>query len=108
MNPYTEVITVEKLTKTKDDVGTPVEVWSELCVVRASVKQNPGGRLYDQDPQMNFHEFNMTFYTRFIEGINYQCRIKYCDDLFVIRSITPIMRRKGHELVCSRKLSDGR
>ena len=108
MNPFIEVITVEKLTKEKDSVGTPIEVWSDLCTVRASVKQNPGNRAYDADTQMNSHDFLITFFTRFIVGLNYQCRIRYCDDVYVIKSITPVMRRKGHEIVCLRKLDDGR
>lgn len=107
MNPLNEVITIEKLTSSKDALGTPKTSWSELAEVRASVNQKTGSKGFDSDPQESIHSYPTIFFTRFIDDFGYNCRIKYDSEVYEIKSIRKIMRRKGFEISCLRKESNG-
>lgn len=96
----TEEIRVERFTSTVNDAGTPVQTWARLCTLRAEkVEQSTTEYIRNHGAS---DEEAVIFRTRFFDGITNADRVLWRGDVFNIKQVTPIGRRKGAELRCVR------
>jgi SPP1 family predicted phage head-tail adaptor len=96
----TEVIEVQRSTTSLDEYGTPTEAWEALATLR--------GERIDSTTEEFLTGFgasevdSVIFKIRYFEGILASDRVMWRDEPFNIRQVTPIGRRKGFELRCTR------
>ena len=96
-------IKIEVRTEGKDTLGTVTETWDTLGERRASMKNMTGTSNFEDDISDNVHSFNMIFMFRYISGFNYKCRIKYEDEIYIIKNIETLRRREGYKVVAERR-----
>jgi head-tail adaptor len=77
-------ILIERLTKTIDAYGTPVETWATFATLRAELTEE------------SVTEF--IFKTRFIDGITVLDRVNYADTPHNIKELKETGRRRGLEI----------
>jgi len=102
-----ERITIETRTKTEDSFGTPSSTWTTLKEVSAKVTQNPGQKIFNNNPDHLYHSYNTRFEFRYLSGFNYDCRIKYEGDYYTIQSIEKLRRNIGFVVIAERNTNDG-
>lgn len=96
----TETIRIERASASINEAGTPTETWGRLAVLRAE--------RVDQTTEEFIRGFGasdeelVVFRFRFFDGITSADRLIWRGLAFNIKQITPIGRRKGIELRCTR------
>lgn len=96
----TEEIRVERFTTTVNDAGTPTQTWARLCVLRAE-KVEQSTTEYIRNFGASDEEV-VIFRARFFDGIGNADRVIWRGAAFNIKQASPIGRRKGVELRCTR------
>lgn len=96
----TEEIRIERFTSTVNEAGTPVTVWSRLCILRAE-KVEESTTEYIRNFGASDEEV-VIFRARFFEGVTNADRVIWRGAAFNIKQVSPIGRRKGVELRCTR------
>lgn len=95
-----ETIRIERATTEINDAGTPIETWARVADLRAE--------RVDQTTEEFIRGFGASdeelviFRARFFGGITNADRVMWNDQPFNIKQVTPIGRRKGVELRCTR------
>ncbi|TKA98542.1 head-tail adaptor protein [Cereibacter changlensis] len=92
------VITVQGLTTTINDMGTPTQTWTLKATLRAE-KVEQSTKEYIRGYGAS-DETVAVFRTRFLGDITTADRIRFADQSYGIKEIAPIGRRKGLELRC--------
>ena len=99
----TESIEIQRGTDSMNDYGTPSTVWRPFATVRAE--------RIDQTTEEFLNTAGVTdeeavvFRIRFVDGIGNVDRVVWKGEAFNIRQVTPIGRRKGLDLRCTRQLA---
>jgi SPP1 family predicted phage head-tail adaptor len=92
------IITIERVTTTVDDYGTPVEGWATVATLRAELIQSSA--------QEFIRAYGATtdtiaiFRTRFLDGVTTADRVTYASRAYDLKEIKEIGRREGLELRC--------
>lgn len=95
-------ITIQEFTNTVDDLGTPVMAWTDKATLRAQIMQISTGEYVRAYGAID--EAVVIFRTRFFEGVTNADRVKYATgEVFNIKEVKEIGRRKGLELRCVRR-----
>lgn len=96
----TDTIQIEHATDIVDDYGTPATAWRPFASVRAE--------RIDQTTEEFMRNFGASdeeaviFRIRHLDGVTNADRVMWQGQPFNIRQVTPIGRRKGLDLRCSR------
>ncbi|CAM3387571.1 phage head closure protein [Paracoccus nototheniae] len=96
----TDTIQIEHPTDIVDDYGTPTTAWRPFASVRAE--------RIDQTTEEFMRNFGasdeeaVVFRIRHLDGISNADRVLWHGQPYNIRQVTPIGRRKGLDLRCSR------
>lgn len=96
----TDTIQIEHPTAVVDDYGTPATAWRPFASVRAE--------RIDQTTEEFMRNFGasdeeaVVFRIRHLDGISNADRVLWHGQPYNIRQVTPIGRRKGLDLRCSR------
>ena len=96
-------IKIEVRTEGKDDFGAVTETWDTLGERRASVRHFAGGKDFETDISDTIHSFSVSFMFRYISGLNYKCRIKLDDEVYIIKDIQLLRRREGYKILAERR-----
>ena len=91
-------IKIEKSTVTKNNIGSPIEGFTELRYTWATVNY-PSGRM-DNGEYGEVSRTDAVFTIRYDSRINYKCRIKYANQYYKIDHIEMIGRDEGLRLRC--------
>lgn len=89
-------ITIQGFTTVIDDLGTPVETWTDKATLRAQLIQSSTEEFIRSYGASD--ETVIIFRTRWIAGVTNADRIQYEGDVFNIKETKEIGRRKGLEL----------
>lgn len=89
------VIEVQRAGEEIDDYGTPVTTWTKLATLRAEVVQQGTTEFMRAGGATD--EAVMVFRTRFLDMTTAD-RIAFAGDVFNIKELMPIGRRKGLEI----------
>lgn len=92
------IITVERVTTTVDDYGTPVEGWTTVATIRAqrvSLTKEEFLRAFGSTS-----EAVAVFRIRHMDGLTLADRITSEGQSYDLKSIEPLGRREGLELRC--------
>lgn len=93
-------ITIQRVTETTDDLGQPVQVWTDVATVRAAVEPLTGRELYAA--QAVHAEAQCNVRIRYISGITTKDRVKYGSRYLNILSVIDQMERHRElVLLCS-------
>ena len=101
-------IVIEVETTSKNAVGTPIETWTTLRECAANVYVRTGGTERDQAGSLPFQR--VEFQIRYVDEVNYKCRILYEDAYYLIDYIETIGRKhwlKISSIVFPGQLSNG-
>lgn len=93
-------ITIQRVTTTIDDFGTPVETWADLVTLRAQQVQTSTDEFIRGYGASD--ETVIVFRTWWRDGITNADRIVYVGDTYNIKETKEIGRRNGLELRCQR------
>lgn len=96
-------ITIEKRTKTRDAIGNVTETWATLGTRRAQLIYNSGGKLYDNDAEVDVNQYQAVFIFRRLADFDYDCRIIFEGEEYIIQTIQTLYRREGHRVVTERR-----
>ena len=96
-------IEIEKRTTSKNTLGGVTETWSLLGERRASVKHTGGNKTFEVELSESINDFNIIFQFRYIDGLDYDCRIKLDDGIYQIMDIEKLRRREGFRCVTNRR-----
>ena len=99
------IITIEKRTTAADTLGSVTETWTTLGERRASVLHNNGGKQWDGSLGESLNDFSITFKFRYIDGLNFDCRILLDGEIYTILDIEKLRRREGFEVVTNRRVN---
>ncbi|MCR4300179.1 MAG: phage head closure protein, partial [Sulfuricaulis sp.] len=90
-------IRIEKRVVSQQDYGEPVPTYTLLAEVWADVRPLSGREFFDAEQTIaeDFTEFR----TRWIEGVNAQCRILYDGNEYNVRAVHELGRRAGLRIV---------
>lgn len=98
----TESITIEQASTGVNDYGTPIETWTPWAYLRAErIDQTTEEFMRSAGVS---DETAVVFRVRFLDGISNADRVIWQGEAFNIRQITPLGRRKGLDLRCTRLL----
>ena len=86
-------ITIEKVTPAKDSIGQVTPVWNELFKVKATKKCITGNENFATDGSYNYGVIQWLF--RYDSRLDYDCRIVYNNQVYEIRDIRIVDRRKS-------------
>lgn len=92
------IITIQRVTTTVDDYGTPVEGWAIVATVRGHrvhMNREEFAAAYGQGSQAL-----TTFRIRHLDGLTLADRLTCDGETFDIKGIEPIGRREAMELRC--------
>jgi SPP1 family predicted phage head-tail adaptor len=89
-------ITVETVTTTVDDAGTPVETWEPLATLRAELLDSAMDE--QQGEQGATTRDMLTFQTRYVPGVSVAARILYQGEPYNLLQVREIGRGRGLEL----------
>lgn len=92
------IITVERVTTTVDDYGTPIEGWATVATIRAQRV-----RLTTEEYLRAFGSTSdavAVFRVRHMDGLTLADRITCEGEAFDLKAIEPLGRREGLELRC--------
>lgn len=92
------IITIERVTTTVDEYGTPVEGWTTVATLRAELIQSSASefiRAYGATT-----DTIVIFRTRYLDGVTTADRVTYAGHPFDLKEVKEIGRRKGLELRC--------
>lgn len=93
-----KVITIERVTTTVDEYGTPVEGWATVATVRAQIMQAT-----TEEFMRSFgvsSETAVVFRVRHLDGITLADRVTYNGRHHDLKEIKELGRRQGLELRC--------
>ena len=93
-------ITIQRVTTTIDDFGTPTETWANLVTLRAPQVQTSTDEYIRGYGASD--ETVIVFRIWWRAGITNADRIIYCGDAFNIKETRELGRRAGLELRCQR------
>ena len=96
-------IIIEKRSKGVDTLGSVTYSWVTLAERRASVKHNNGGKRWDGELSESLNDFSITFQFRYLDGLDFDCRIKLDDEIYTILDIEKLRRREGFKVVANRR-----
>lgn len=92
------VITMQRMTATVNAAGTPVQSWADLATLRAEkVEQTTAEFIRGHGAS---DETVVVFRTRFLADLTTADRISFRGQVFNIKELSPIERRRGLELRC--------
>jgi SPP1 family predicted phage head-tail adaptor len=92
------IITIDRVTTTVDEYGTPQEGWATVASLRAELIQSSA--------QEFIRAYGATtdtiaiFRTRFLDGVTTADRVTYANRSYDLKEIKEIGRREGLELRC--------
>lgn len=92
------IITIERVTTTVDEYGTPTEGWSTVATLR--------GELIQSSAQEFIRAYGATtdtiaiFRTRYLDGVTTADRVTYQGQPYDLKEVKEIGRREGLELRC--------
>lgn len=96
----TEEIQIERFTSTINEYGTPTQIWTRLCTLRAErVEQSTTEYIRNYGAS---DENVVILRARFFDGITNADRVIWNGEAFNIKQSVPIGRRQGIELRCVR------
>jgi SPP1 family predicted phage head-tail adaptor len=95
---YDRPINIEKRTKQRNAVGTPISVWAPLKSLFAHVSYRGGNTSMQQFGAQT--RTDATFSIRFDPAIDYDCRIQYGNQYYRIRHIEIMGRDENMRLQC--------
>lgn len=93
-----KIITIERVTTTVDEYGTPVEGWAEVATVRAQLIQST-----TEEFMRSFgvsSETAVIFRIRHMDGITLADRVTYDGRHHDLKEIKELGRREGLDLRC--------
>lgn len=93
-------ITIERVTTTLDDAGTPQETWATLASLRADLLDDVADER--QSEQGASSRRLVTFQTRFFAGVTVADRITFEGQPLNLLQVKEIGRRRGLELKAER------
>jgi SPP1 family predicted phage head-tail adaptor len=99
----TESIEIQRSTSGVNDYGTPADVWERLTSLRAE--------RIDATTEEFMRGFGasdeeaVVFRIRYVESVTNADRVMWKGQPFNIKQVTPIGRRKGFDLRCTRVMS---
>lgn len=93
-------ITIQRMSNTVDDFGTPVETWTDLVTLRAQ-QVTTSTEEYIRNYGAS-DETVIVFRTWWRTGITNADRIVYAGDIYNIKETKEIGRRAGLELRCQK------
>lgn len=91
-----QIITVQRFTNTVDDLGTPIETWTDLVTVRAQIIQQSTEEFIRGYGASD--DTIVIFRTRWIDDITTADCVVFDGDNFNIKELKPIGRRKGLDI----------
>ncbi|MCA0257139.1 MAG: phage head closure protein [Proteobacteria bacterium] len=94
------VITIQQYTETVNDLGTPSFAWASLTVMRAQIIQTNTEEFIRAFGASD--ETVIIFRTRFHDGVALADRVVFDGDIFNIKDIKEVGRRRGLEIRCVR------
>lgn len=94
------VVILERLARTIDDSGAPVETWAALASMRAQLIQQSTDEFMRGFGESS--EETAVFRCRWIDGVTTADRVTYGAQAFNIRQLKEIGRRRGLELRCEK------
>jgi SPP1 family predicted phage head-tail adaptor len=89
-------ITIQAFTNTVDDFGTPIETWTDKATLRAQLIQASTEEFIRASGASD--ETVIIFRTRWLSGVTNADRIEHEGELFNLKEVKEIGRRKGLEL----------
>ena len=93
-------ITIERVTMTPNDAGTPQETWAVLVTLRAELLDSAATETVNGAGENT--ERAIAFRTRFYPGVTVADRISYEGQSFNLRQVKELGRRRGLELRAER------
>lgn len=93
-------VTIQRVATVIDELGTPVETWTDLVTLRAQQVQTSTDEYIRGYGASD--ETIIVFRTWWRDGITNADRISYAGDTFNIKETKEIGRRNGLELRCQR------
>ncbi len=93
----TERVIIDKMTMTKDTLGTPVQSWVTLATVYAAVEDSSSGgsKGFNSNAEIEKHSFMTRFKIRHLLNFGYDCRINYEGLKYEIKHIEKLRRQEG-------------
>ena len=98
-------IIIEERTESADTLGSVTYTWATLANRRASVRHTGGSKDFESDLGESVNDFRVVFQFRYLEGLNYDCRIKLEGEIYTILDIEKLRRREGHKVVAERRIN---
>lgn len=90
-------ISIEHYTTTKNKFGETVKTWALFAEAWAGTKGQSSKEVFQNDQLQNIN--TLIFNTRFLPGITSKMRIIFEGQIFNIRGVQEIGRRKGLQIV---------
>ena len=93
-------IIIERATVTLDDAGTPVSTWATLANMRAQLLDGETNEKIDASGAVS--DATVRFRTRWLDGLTLADRLTYQGEVFTLKHIQEIGRRRALELQAQR------
>ncbi len=93
------VITVQRVTRSINASGTPIDTWSYAGSLRAEVVERAAQDFLEKAGETS--KVRVVFRTRYLEDLDAKDRISFDGQTFEIEELVRIGRRKGLELHCT-------
>ncbi len=103
MSAMWATLQIQRVTVAPNAAGTPVETWADLVSLRAEIVERQLEEHVADDGATDATE--ITFRTRYVDGLRLADRITFAGATYNIRGITETGRRRGLEIRCTRKES---
>jgi SPP1 family predicted phage head-tail adaptor len=95
------VILIERPGVVMSDVfGVKTQTWATVATLRAQKLSN--ALINKEGVRGDVTDNTITFRTRFVDGVNLECRVTFEGNQLTIQSITELGRRVGLDITCLR------
>lgn len=106
VNSLTQYIRIEKKVQTVDINGSVVYTWVLYKNTKADFKPSIGSkRTVNNIQDVNF--YTSIVYIRYFEGLDYNCRIIYNNQIHEILAIEEMQRKQGYKILVQREENNG-
>jgi SPP1 family predicted phage head-tail adaptor len=95
---FDRVITIQSVTVTFDDLGETVETWADIITTHAQLIKSSAKEFIQAFGATSIA--TSIFRIRWIPGITLANRVSYETNLYLVKEIAEIGRRRGLELRC--------
>ena len=94
-------VTIKQLTDGQDEIGQPVQMWTDLATVWANIKHKSGSETIKADQDVSIVQASIRIRRR--TDVTAAMRVHHGATVYEIRAILPDEDRREHvDLVCER------